>query len=122
MRLFADDTNGFLSADSHKALKDSMIIFMTDLFTWCKHNKLTINLDKTCYTIFKSKNKIIPDNLNNIKIENVLIKKVPSAKYLGIILDENLNWEEHIDNLNKTIIQMANSFKIIKNRVHQKKK
>ncbi len=75
MRLFADDTNRFISADSPKALKDSMIIFMTDLFTWCKHNKLTINLDKTCYTIFKSKNKKIHNNLNNRKIENVLIKK-----------------------------------------------
>ncbi len=42
--------------------------------------------------IFKSEKRKIPYNLNNVKIENVLIKNVPpSAKYLGVILDENLH-------------------------------
>ncbi len=47
------------------------------------------------------------------------IKKVPSAKYLVGILGENLNLEEHIYNLNKTIIKTAISFKIVKYLVHQ---
>ena len=122
MRLFADDTNGFMSANSPKELKKEMSIFLSDLFKWCKSNKLTINLQKTCYTIFKIKNRKIPDFLNSIHIDNVLIKKVPSAKYLGVILDENLSWEEHVENLNKCIIKTANSFKIIKNHVHQENK
>ncbi len=42
--------------------------------------------------IFKSEKRKIPYNLNNVKIEDVLIKNVPpSAKYLGVILDENLH-------------------------------
>ncbi len=44
--------------------------------------------------------------------------RVPSTKYLGVILDENLNWEEHIENLNKLLIKTGNSFKIIKIHVH----
>ena len=38
-------------------------------------------------------------------------------KYLGIILDENFNWVDHIDSLNNSIIKTANSFKIIKRKV-----
>ena len=37
------------------------------------------------------------DNRNvNIKIENQNIEQVCKAKFLGIIIDEQLNWKEHI--------------------------
>ncbi len=96
-----------------------MKIVLTDLFEWCQLNKLTVNLDKTFYTVFKTRHKKIPDYLNNIKIDNNIITKVPSAKYLEVILDEYLTWEEHIENLHKSLTKTGNSFKIIKNRVHQ---
>jgi len=121
-RLFADDTNGFVTADSPTQLKHLISSFLADIFSWCSENKLTVNLDKTCYTIFKNKNKIIPDTLNNIKLTGAQISRVPSAKYLGITLDENLSWEEHITNINKSLIKTSNSFKIIKRRVHEENK
>ncbi len=64
----------------------------------------------------------IQNFLDNVNIGNVTIPRVPSTKYLGVILDENLNWEEHIENLNKSLIKNSNSFKIIKNLVHPDKK
>ncbi len=94
-----------------------MIIIIKDLFRWFNANKLTVNFSKTCYTIFKSRNKKIPAILDNIKIDDVLIRRVPSATYLGVILDENLNWEEHINSINKTMVKISNSLKIIKNHV-----
>ncbi len=121
-KLFADDTNGFIIANSPAQLKNKIVTYLSDIFEWCRNNKLTINLDKTCYTIFESRNKETPNNLNNIKIDNSIIKGVPSAKYLGIILDENLSWDEHIENLTRNIIKTANSFKIIKRRVHEENK
>jgi hypothetical protein len=121
-RLFADDTGIFISRNTPSELKRSMISVLKDQFEWCHHNKLTINLTKTCFTIFKGKNKKVPEFLNNIKINDVLIKKVPSANYLGVILDENLNWQDHIENLNKALIKTSNSFKIIKKRVHENNK
>ncbi len=87
-----------------------------DLFHWFKDNKFTVNLDKTCFTILKKKKK---DYLNNIQFENMLIKKVLSAKYLGVVLDENLYWKDHISTLNKIPIKTSNSFKIIKHQVPQ---
>ena len=117
IRLFADDTNVFLSANSPFELKQLMTEVLKDLFQWFSANKLTVNLDKTCYTIFKSRNKKIPGYLNSVQIENAIVKKVPSAKYLGVILDENLDWKEHIANINKSLIKTSNSFKIIKHQV-----
>ncbi len=60
----------------------------------------------------------IPNILDNVNIGNVTIPRVLSTKYLRVILDENLNWEEHIENLDKLLIKISNSFKIIKNLVH----
>ena len=43
------------------------------------------------------------ENIKQVKptrpcfIDNVVIKKVEQAKYLGIIIDQKLNWQEHIN-------------------------
>ncbi len=121
-RLFADDSNSFISRDTPEQLKESMKIILRDLFDWCRANKLTVNIEKTCYTIFKTPRMKIPNFLDNLNIGTITIPRVLSTKYLGVILDENLNWEEHIENLNKSLIKNSNSFKIIKNLVHPDKK
>ncbi len=54
---FADDTNVFICTNLPLELKMVMTQVLHDLFHWLKVNKLTINLDKTCFTMFKSKNK-----------------------------------------------------------------
>ena len=121
-RLFADDSNSFISRDTPEELKNSMTIVLKDLFEWCRLNKLTVNIQKTCFTVFKTSRMKIPNFLDNLTIENYTIPRVPSAKYLGVILDENLNWEEHIEHLNKSLTKTGNSFKIIKHQVHPENK
>ncbi len=115
-RLFADDSNAFVSEKNPTELKISITKEITELFAWFNANKLTVNLSKICFTIYKTKRMKIPEYLN-IKVDNIIIKRVKSAKYLGVILDEDLNWGNHIGEMNKSIIKTANSFKIIKHKV-----
>ncbi len=106
--------------DSLLKLKCTITKVLTEIFDWWNANKLTVNLNKTCYTIFKApKKKKIPEFLNNVKINNVNIARVKSAKYLWVTLDENLNWKEHVRETNKAIIKTANAFKIVKHRLSQ---
>ncbi len=73
-------------------------------------------MPQTCYSIFASQNKIIPGYLNNIKSGQ-------KAKYLGIIIDDKLNWYAHIEQLIKGLVKISNSFKTIKNLyTHQRQK
>ena len=54
---------------------------------WLKANKLTLNVTKTQYIIFKSRKK----KLNkNIDINNKLIKRTEFTKFLGVYIDEQL--------------------------------
>ena len=58
-------------------------------------NTLTINHKKT-ELILITKKKI---NKFDIKINGITIKRKNSSKYLGIIIDDKLNWKNHVQNL-----------------------
>ena len=68
-------------------------------------NKLHINMSKCNYIIFRPKTKKVdqPDPFLELKINNIVIKKVKHAKFLGVTLDENLNWEQHIKDLKRKL-------------------
>jgi hypothetical protein len=121
LRLFADDSNLFIAENNATILKTKIVTSLTSVFKWLSANKLTANVTKTNYTIF-GKNKDIPCSLNSITIDNVIIKKVPYTKYLGIHLDEKLDWEPHIAELTKSLGKTINAFKIIKIYVPNKNK
>ena len=61
---------------------------------WLNANRLSFNIDKTNFMIFKlkGKNEICP----TININGSNIQEVDNAKFLGIIIDNKLNWLEHI--------------------------
>ena len=61
--------------------------------TWVDSNGLKLNLKKTNYIVF-SRGRI--HTVRDIYIGNTLIKRVHEAKFLGVIMDDRLNWAQHI--------------------------
>ena len=61
-------------------------------------NKLSLNAKKTKYSCFHkpSKKDDIPLRLPKLTINNHVIERQEFIKFLGVLLDENLNWKEHI--------------------------
>ena len=72
---------------------------MTQLTNWFKANKLTLNSDKSSFTIFKSSKKVIPNIPNQIEFLNQHIKRTSQIKFLRIIVDENLTFNEHVNDI-----------------------
>ena len=63
-------------------------------------NKLSLNVAKTEFMFFGTVFRL--SNLGKnfpITIGEKEIKRVKNTKYLGVYLDENLTWDEHIDKL-----------------------
>jgi hypothetical protein len=56
----------------------------------------SINIDKTNYVIFQSKQKKITQDLS-LSIDDKLIIRKQQVKFLGVLLDENLSWKPHIN-------------------------
>ena len=59
---------------------------------WFKVNKLLLNIEKTNKTSAKNEISGIPD----LKIGSKSIKKTSSIKFLGVMLDEHISWNDHI--------------------------
>ena len=70
------------------------------LHDWLCRNVLTMNVGKTCYMTF-GKARHLPDF--NIRINDERVKRVKTFKYLGLVLDENLSFKQHIDHVMKMI-------------------
>jgi len=60
-------------------------------------NKLSLNITKSNYVIFKSKKSHNLDFSNlNIGIDNTQRARVSKVKFLWVIIDEHLTWKPHI--------------------------
>ena len=116
VKLFADDTNLFMFGQNLSVLESEANIVLKKMESWFVANKLSLNVDKTCYTIL-SKNKSQDLNSQELKlyINNQLINKVTSCKYLGVIIDETLDWKEHIEHVHKNLIKFTSIFYKIRN-------
>ena len=62
---------------------------------WFKVNLLSINVDKTHYLQFKTKNKRTC-NINIVCNGNI-VTALPKIKFLGIYIQDSINWSCHID-------------------------
>ena len=67
---------------------------------WGANNHLTFSVDKTTAVFFSRQKKFHSEVLPRIKkltIKGVEIKPSSSMTYLGVVLDQKLNWSLHIE-------------------------
>lgn len=112
--LYADDTCLFYFGASIHTILSHAQKDLNNLFSWFQHNLLTINISKTCYIIFKAKNKPIP-NYDPPKINNVELQEKNSEKYLGLHIDSCLTWNTHITHVKSKLSSLTGS---VKNVMH----
>ena len=95
---FADDTNILIKNKSLKQRKKQLNLDLRNLSNWLKANKISLNASKTELLIFRHPNKKINYDLK-IKIDGKRLIPSKYIKYLGIVIDEHLNWDYHVDTL-----------------------
>ena len=103
--MFADDTNLSYSGKNIHSLFNTIDNELSNISHWFGSDKLSLNADKTKFTLFDKviQKDNIPLVLPTLKINNTLIKRVDHIKFLGVLLDENLTWKNHINLIeNKT--------------------
>lgn len=101
--LFADDTNIFYIGDDMIELQQIIQKDINILSRWFLINRLTVNIDKTNYIIFMKNKNVNPTNSFEIMYNNHQLKQETYIKYLGLIIDSNLSWENHINHIKKKI-------------------
>ncbi len=97
--LYADDTAMYVSGESYIDVILALRIEMDNLVQWLRLNKLTLNVAKTKLMIFGTKPKLRAIRDSPLKIGDETVERVAVFKYLGILLDESLDWEPHVNKL-----------------------
>lgn len=90
--LFADDTALVFTGDiSSQTINRSLDRF----HKWLRTNKLTLNCEKTKYMRFTNKR---PENRTvlDVQMSGITLEQVASIKYLGVTIDDQLTFGEHI--------------------------
>jgi hypothetical protein len=75
---------------------------LCEISDWLQSNKLSLNIKKSNYIIFKPRQKRQVYNLA-LTINNNTIDRVKEVCFLGVILDENLTWKAHVSYIARKI-------------------
>ena len=95
---FADDTNLLHFSKSIYRLNKYVNLDLKNLTYWLNANRISLNLNKTELVIFKHQRKKL-DSPIKIKLNRKRLYPSKSVKYLGVKIDENLNWKQHIHDI-----------------------
>ena len=108
--LFADDTNLIFSEKSLTSLMQNVNTELHKISVWFKTNKLVLNPNKTKFIIFTSTHKRVTSDSIKLYIDGLEIEQVQTQKFLGVIINSQLNWQNHI---NQVCSKMAKAIGII---------
>ena len=100
---YADDTsllNTLINLNKQEDIKE-LEKQLDSVYEWLTVNKLTLNISKTKFMIFSSKNKNI--NIPNIVLNNQPIENVSEFSFLGVTLSEHMSWRNHTDKISNKI-------------------
>ena len=103
--MYADDSNLFISGHNSNELIEIANSDLNKICQWINANKLSLNLNKTKYMLF-SKSKTVDNPIDPLLIDNDPIQRTKTIKFLGYMIDENLNWSSHIQYLRSKIGKM----------------
>ena len=101
---FADDTNLLFLTNSIKKLNKLINTDLKNLSNWLNANKISLNVKKTETIIFKSRRKKY-EGVIKLKLNRQRLHSSNNVKYLGIKIDENLNWKHHINEVSTKLIR-----------------
>ena len=123
--LFADDTTIHTSHSDITHVSTTLQENVDRLVEWSELNHMALNPDKTkCMLITtRQKRQNLPVKLPPIHIANKVVEEVDSHKVLGVIIDNNLSWSNHISSLCKKLSKKVYQFTKIKHflNYHSKK-
>ena len=113
---FVDDTAMLYSFCDPNLIEQHINHDLRKIALWFNNNKITLNVKKTKYITFTLKNYTSNEFLNfnftyhsNCSIYNnencncLSIQREESIRYLGIVLDQNLNWKNQITTISNKL-------------------
>ena len=72
---------------------------LEELSKWLKLNHLTLSISKSNFMIIGSSQQLNKIDSISFKVDNMDLDEVSSFKYLGIVINNRLTWQDHVDQM-----------------------
>jgi len=94
MSMYADDSSCVVSDDTVEGMEQSVKEILEQMCEWFDNNKLYLNLSKTSFMVFHN-TQFRGDIDLNVKIKDETLKRQSSICFLGVHIEDVLNWKTH---------------------------
>jgi hypothetical protein len=121
VHLFADDTLIYIIGKNVCEMSDILNAELRNISSWLCTNKLKLNASKTKAMWMNNKSVVDLSRINLI-IDNNRIEVVSNIKYLGIVLDNKLDFKEHVNYIIKKIARKVGVLSRLKNILSRRAK
>lgn len=111
VQMYADDSTLYYAANSSTELDKVLSSELDMVFDWIQQNKLVLNISKTKSIILGSSHKLSSRPTLRLNLSGELIEQVDKVKLLGLRIDSQLSWSEHIDTVIK---KMGNGISMVR--------
>ena len=95
--VYANDTSLIISNSDGRTFDNNINTAILKLYRWFCNNLLLLNLEKTYFLQFLTKNCSTTDL--HISYGNKQVSCTHSIKFLGLMIDDKLSWQCHIDQM-----------------------
>ena len=113
--LFADDTVVYCSSNCPDVLQQRLNSDLSRVCDWLKENHHIINVKKYKFMLTERSERLASlSSTLHVNIGNVLLDGVQSYKYLGLMINSNLTWHDHIDYIKNEIYKNLRLLRRIK--------
>ena len=94
--MYADDTELHFCHIQLQRVEQVLQNKIEQVSNWMAVNRLKLNVTKLMCMLIGSRQRVGSKTLC-LSLNGNVLKQVPSAKYLGVYIDQHLTWQSHID-------------------------
>ena len=103
IELYAEDTLLYFASNDTNTIEAKMTSDLENVIQWLHSNFLVLNLSKTKIMLVGTHLRLATVQDFKIKANEVNIERVDQFKYLGVLMDQNLSWNDHISYIGRKI-------------------
>ena len=110
--MYADDTVFHLSSSSTSEIELKLNLDLANLSQWLHYNKLVLNMKKTEFMMFGTRQRLARQNCDgtDISLNGQSVKHADTFKYLGVVLDDTLSFNDHVDYVRMKVSKLLGMF------------
>ena len=102
-QLYADDTILYCHGKTVDEVRQKLTVAFQTANQWFQENCLRVNFKKTHTMFLGRKRRQCELEEPHIEHDGQPIRNERTAKYLGVLIDDKLNWKQYIDSVAKKV-------------------